>query len=140
MTDVFDAEKRSQIMRAVRGKDTAPELIVRRLVHALGYRFRLHRADLPGKPDLVFPGRRKVIFVHGCFWHQHACSRGARLPKSNREYWKAKLDRNRRRDRRHRDALRRLDWASLVVWECQLKKVAPLTARLIRFLEPSIPR
>ncbi|MDP6443228.1 MAG: DNA mismatch endonuclease Vsr, partial [Pirellulaceae bacterium] len=99
MTDVFSTEKRSQVMRAVSSKDTGPEWAVRRLAHSLGYRYRLHVEDLPGKPDLVFPSRDKVIFVHGCFWHQHRCKRGNRIPKTRTDYWVAKLQRNKQRDR-----------------------------------------
>lgn len=121
MTDVFDEAKRSSIMRAVRSQDTDPEMRVRRMVHAMGYRYRLHVADLPGKPDLVFPRLQKVIFVHGCFWHQHRCKRGRRIPKTRREYWEAKLARNVERDRRNRRRLRRADWQVMVVWECQLR-------------------
>ncbi|RXH56719.1 very short patch repair endonuclease [Granulicella sibirica] len=113
--------QRSAIMRAVKAKDTAPEIQVRRFVHALGYRYRLHRKDLPGKPDMVFPKQRKVIFVHGCFWHGHSCKRGDRTPQTNREYWEAKIDRNRKRDSEHHKALESLGWQTLVVWECQLR-------------------
>jgi DNA mismatch endonuclease (patch repair protein) len=134
MPDPFSPEERSSIMRAVRGKDTTPELLVRRLTHALGYRFRLHAADLPGKPDLAFPARKKVIFVHGCFWHWHNCKRGRRMPKAHSDYWTAKLLRNQSRDRRHRRALRRQGWDVLVIWECQTKDAARLTARIAAFL------
>jgi DNA mismatch endonuclease (patch repair protein) len=96
--DVFTPDDRSRVMRAVKGKDTKPEMIVRRMAHALGYRYRLHRTDLPGSPDLVFAGRQKVIFVHGCFWHGHDCARGSRQPKTNAEYWRAKIARNVTRD------------------------------------------
>ena len=122
-------------MRRVRGKDTTPEMIVRRIVHRLGYRYRLHADDLPGKPDLVLPSRGKVIFVHGCFWHQHSCTRGDRMPSSNQDYWLRKLEGNRRRDRRHRAALKRAGWQVLVVWECQTKKLDKLAARLTAFLD-----
>jgi DNA mismatch endonuclease (patch repair protein) len=112
---------RSDIMRAVRSKDTAPEMIVRRLAHGLGYRYRLHRKDLPGKPDLVFPGRRRVVFVNGCFWHGHDCNRGARQPKDNAVYWKAKVARNMERDRASVAALQDDGWDVLTVWECQTR-------------------
>lgn len=108
-------------MRAVKSKDTAPEMIVRRLVHGLGYRYRLHRKELPGKPDLVFPGRQKVIFVNGCFWHGHDCKRGDRHPKENAVYWRAKVARNMERDRASVTALRDDGWDVLTVWECQTK-------------------
>jgi DNA mismatch endonuclease (patch repair protein) len=112
---------RSAQMARVRGKDTKPEMVVRRLVHAMGYRYRLHRKDLPGKPDLVFPRLRKIIQVHGCFWHQHpdpACRR-ARIPKTRREFWVPKLEGNARRDIENERALRELGWDVLVVWECE---------------------
>ena len=122
-------------MRAVKSKDTGTEMIVRRLVHSLGYRYRLHRKDLPGVPDLVFPSRRAVIFVHGCFWHQHDCSRGARIPKTRRGYWVPKLRKNRERDSRHEEHLRRSRWRVLVVWECEVNNRALLIQRLGDFLD-----
>jgi len=134
--DTFTSEERSRIMARVRSKDTSPELIVRKLAHSLGYRFRLHRADLPGKPDLVFPSRHKVIFVHGCFWHQHSCPRGRRVPASNEAYWRKKLEGNVTRDKVHRRELRKLGWSVLVIWECQLKRRAfhNVVSRLKTFL------
>jgi len=117
--DVFDVQKRSAIMRSVKSKNTKPEMKIRRLLHRAGYRYRLHRADLPGKPDLVFPSRQKVIFVHGCFWHQHPGCRHADRPSSNNEYWQKKLDRNVARDAVTIKALRQLGWEALIVWECQ---------------------
>ncbi len=134
-TDVFSPAERSAVMAAVKGKDTTPERIVRRLAHALGYRFRLHRKDLPGAPDLVFPSRGKAIFVHGCFWHGHDCARGSRAPKANAAYWRAKIARNRERDAASLAALRELGWATLVLWECELKR-EDLPARLRGFLGP----
>jgi DNA mismatch endonuclease (patch repair protein) len=128
------AEQRSRIMRAVRGADTTPELAVRRLAHSMGYRFRLHRKDLPGKPDLTFPRLRKVIFVHGCFWHGHDCARGARVPVQNRDYWTRKVARNVERDMSAQSALQRLGWKSLVVWECEIKDQDRLRRALRRFL------
>lgn len=128
-------EDRSRIMRAVKGRDTKPELVVRRLTHSLGYRYRLHRKDLPGKPDLVFPSRRKVIFVHGCFWHQHDCSRGSRSPKSNRDYWLPKLSRNKQRDLEHQAKLKKLGWDLLVIWECKMKDKSILSKRIKNFLD-----
>jgi DNA mismatch endonuclease (patch repair protein) len=125
---------RSENMRAIRGADTLPEIAVRSLVHRLGYRFRLHRQDLPGKPDLVFPARRKVIFVHGCFWHSHACKAGL-IPKSNRDFWLPKLRRNKRRDGENVDALAKLGWDSLVIWQCELKNSRAVSTRVRRFLE-----
>ena len=126
---------RSDIMRAVKGRDTEPEKKVRRMVHAMGYRYRLHRKDLPGKPDLVFPSRKKVIFVHGCFWHGHDCARGARTPKTNRDYWQTKIRRNRDRDRKVQGALTEIGWAVLAVWECQMKGNDAMRKRIDRFLK-----
>lgn len=121
-------------MRQIRSKDTHPEMMLRRLLHHAGYRFRLHRKDLPGRPDLVFPSRRKIIFVHGCFWHQHPGCIDSHVPKSRIFYWKPKLAGNRRRDQTNRRELRRLGWRVLVVWECQVKNSQKLAARLERFL------
>lgn len=127
-------EVRRRTMQAVKSKDTAPELLVRSLAHRMGYRFRLHRKDLPGKPDLVFPGRRKAIFVHGCFWHGHDCARGARVPKSNRDYWTNKIARNRERDRAACAALAQSGWTYLILWECNLVNEKGLKAQVRRFL------
>src|SRR5262245_58300852 len=114
-------EVRRRTMQAVTSKDTAPEMAVRRLLHARGYRYRLHRRDLPGNPDLVFPRLRKVIFVHGCFWHGHDCARGRRVPKSNTEYWVGKVARNRARDADHDRRLKANGWDVLAVWECEIR-------------------
>ncbi len=130
MTDVFSPEKRSSVMRQVKGKGTTPELAVRRLLTGLGLRYRLHRRDLPGAPDVVMAGRKLAIFVHGCFWHGHDCARGARVPKQNRDYWTRKIDRNRARDAEHQTALQAKGWTSLVVWECELKDEATVRGRL----------
>ena len=119
-------------MRRIRSKDTAPEMLVRKLVHSLGYRYRLHQADLPGKPDLTFRSKQKVIFVHGCFWHQHRCI--TRKPRSNKDYWLPKLARNRARDARNRHALRRLGWDYLILWECETTNAAALQQRIVKFL------
>jgi DNA mismatch endonuclease (patch repair protein) len=129
-TDVYGPEKRSAVMRRVKGRDTSPELVVRKALTRLGARYRLHRADLPGKPDIVLPGRRLAIFVHGCFWHGHDCARGARVPKQNRDYWVAKVERNRARDARTREALAAAGWRVATLWECELKDAAALEARL----------
>jgi DNA mismatch endonuclease (patch repair protein) len=136
MPDQFSPAERSRVMRAVKGGDTTPELVVRRLVHALGYRFRLHRRDLPGQPDLVFPRLGKVIQVHGCFWHRHGCEAGQSTPASRLDYWNSKFTRNVERDRRNLRKLRRLGWSVLVVWECQTlwSKRELLSTRLARFL------
>ena len=130
MTDVFSPEKRSSVMRQVKGKDTSPELKVRRLLTAMGLRYRLHRADLPGKPDIAMPGRKLAIFVHGCFWHGHDCARGARVPKANRPYWEAKIGRNRARDCEHRATLEAKGWRVMTLWECELKDAAALEAKV----------
>jgi DNA mismatch endonuclease, patch repair protein len=130
VTDVYPPEKRSAVMRRVKGKDTAPERVVRRLIWRLGGRYRLHRADLPGKPDIVLPGRRLAVFVHGCFWHGHDCARGARVPKANRDYWLGKVARNRARDATSRDALAAAGWRVETIWECELKDHAALEARV----------
>ena len=135
MTDVFTREKRSQVMARVKGKNTTPELAVRRLLTQMGLRYRLHRADLPGKPDVAMPGRRTVVCVHGCFWHGHDCARGARMPKANNAYWQAKIGRNRERDARNRDALAEAGWKTITVWECELKVEAKLEKRLRRALK-----
>ena len=127
-------EQRSRIMRAVKGKDTAPEMVVRRMTHQMGFRFRLHRRDLPGTPDLVFPKLRKVLLVHGCFWHGHDCARGARMPTSNAEYWRAKISRNMARDVASQAALKSQGWRTAVIWECELKDLPSLRRRLARFL------
>src|SRR5262245_23833709 len=126
-------KQRSQLMSRIRGRDTRPELVVRRLVHGLGYRYRLHAADLPGRPDLVFRSRRKVILVHGCFWHQHDCKRGTK-PKGNEEFWTRKLDRNRARDAEVARSLEILGWKLMVVWECQISDEARLLRAIARFL------
>lgn len=131
-TDVDPA--RSRQMALIRSKDTAPEMAVRRLAHRLGYRYRLHRADLPGKPDMVFPSRKAVVFMHGCFWHGHDCKRGAREPKTNAEYWRAKIARNVERDDATMAALEARGWRSLVIWECEVKDAAAVAQRLRDFL------
>lgn len=132
--DTLTPAERSARMGRVRGKDTRAEHTVRRLCHALGYRFRLHRRDLPGTSDLVFARRRGVVFVHGCFWHRHACHLG-RLPKTRLDFWLSKLERNRERDVEATGALARLGWRVLVVWECELGDVASLRRRLTEFLD-----
>jgi DNA mismatch endonuclease (patch repair protein) len=133
-TDVYPPEKRSAVMRRVKGRDTTPERVVRQALTALGARYRLHRKDLPGKPDIVMPGRRLALFVHGCFWHGHDCLRGARVPKANRDYWVGKVARNRARDATSRAALEATGWRVETLWECELKDEAALRARLSRLL------
>jgi DNA mismatch endonuclease (patch repair protein) len=134
--DVFDAEKRSAVMRAVKSSDTAPERAVRAAVRALGFarRYRLNGAHLPGKPDLVFTSMRKAVFVHGCFWHGHACKRGARQPKDNATYWRAKIGRNVARDAQTLKTLKRDGWSALIVWECETRDTERLSAKLRTFL------
>jgi len=135
MTDVFAREKRSWIMSRVGGKDTKPELVVRSLLHQMGYRFRLHRRDLPGTPDIVLPRFNKVIFVNGCFWHGHKnCSRSKR-PTSNVRFWNDKLDATQKRDKLYRKRLKEMGWRSLVVWECESRKPSVLLPKLERFLD-----
>ena len=129
MTDNRTAESRSALMARVRGRDTAPEIVVRKILHGLGYRFRLHRRDLPGTPDIVLPSRRRIIFVHGCFWHAHGCSIG-KPPKSHIAYWKRKFRQNRRRDMRNYRLLRKAGWGVLTIWQCEIKDVNQLSARL----------
>ena len=134
MADVFTPEKRSAIMARIKGQNTKPEILVRKLVHSLGYRFRLHKHKLPGKPDLVLPRFEKVIFVHGCFWHGHvACSR-ATLPSTNVDFWQKKILGNTTRDAKVKRELKRSGWQVLVVWQCQTTDIPALTARLLRFL------
>jgi len=135
MADNLAPERRAHAMRRVKGKDTSPELCVRRLLRELGQSgYRLHRADIPGKPDIAWPGRRLALFVHGCFWHGHDCPRGARMPQTRREYWAGKIDRNRRRDAQHRERLAELGWRVLVVWECELRDPTALSNKLLNFL------
>jgi len=131
-----DAQRR-KTMRAVKSKDTKPEMIVRRIAHGLGRRFRLHRKDLPGAPDLTFARDRRVIFVHGCFWHGHDCKRGARTPKTNNAYWSAKIARNRARDAAALTQLRDDGWRALVVWECETRDREILRQRIADFLDAS---
>lgn len=126
---------RRRTMQAVKSKDTKPEMTVRRITHVMGYRYRLHGENLPGKPDLVFASRRKVIFVHGCFWHGHDCRRGARTPKTNRDYWQAKIARNRTRDGKACAALVDAGWDVLTIWECETREPDVLQNTLSRFLK-----
>lgn len=132
--DRLSPERRSYLMSRVRSKDTTPEMTVRRLVHALGYRFRLHGRSLPGKPDLVFAGRRKVIFVHGCFWHRHPGCSKATDPKSRAEFWRGKFDRNVERDRWAEAELLARGWEVMVIWQCETKNIENLKSKLIGFL------
>jgi DNA mismatch endonuclease (patch repair protein) len=133
-SDVYDREKRSAVMRRVKARDTTPELKVRKALTKLGARYRLHRKDLPGNPDIVLPGRKLALFVHGCFWHGHDCARGARVPKQNRDYWVAKVGRNVARDAKSREALAALGWRVETIWECDLKDAEALETRLVALL------
>lgn len=137
--DVYPPEKRSAVMRRVKGRDTTPEMKVRKALTRLGARYRLHRKDLPGNPDIVLPGRRLALFVHGCFWHGHDCARGSRVPKQNRDYWVAKVARNVARDERARADLAEQGWRVDTLWECELKDAERLRARLTGLLHPSSP-
>jgi DNA mismatch endonuclease (patch repair protein) len=132
--DRFSPQKRSAVMRAVKSADTTPERAVRAAVAALGRVPRLHRADLPGRPDLAFIGAKRAIFVHGCFWHGHDCPRGAREPKANADYWRGKIAKNRARDAAHLDALAKLDFRTFVIWECETKDHDTLRERIATFL------
>ena len=132
--DIVDSARRSAMMAGIRGRDTKPELKVRKAAHALGYRFRLHRHDLPGTPDLVFPGRRRVILVHGCYWHRHQGCRYATVPKTNAEFWINKFEKNTARDRQ---VLKELDdhgWGAMVVWECETRDATVLKRRIVSHL------
>lgn len=135
MTDVFSTEKRSAVMRQVKGRGTTPELKVRKALTALGVRYRLNRKDLPGSPDVVMAGRRLAIFVHGCFWHGHDCARGGRVPKANRDYWLAKVARNKARDAAAEAALVDLGWRVETIWECDLKDAEAVDERLRRLVQ-----
>jgi len=133
--DNLSRAERSEIMARVRSTDTRPEMLVRKLVYALGYRYRLHARELPGRPDIVFRKRAKVIFIHGCFWHRHTRCALARLPKSRLDFWLPKLEGNKRRDDRNRRELQRMGWKVLTVWECQLNRPARMADRIRRFLD-----
>ena len=142
MNDVVDSATRSRMMSGIKGKNTKPELMVRSGLHRLGYRFRLHRKDLPGKPDLVFAKHRAVIFVHGCFWHYHDCHL-FKMPSTRREFWETKIGRNRERDREVQAALKAAGWRSLVIWECALKgkgrlEADEVLARAVTWLEGNV--
>ena len=134
MTDIVNAARRSEIMSRIKRRNTKPELIVRRIAHGLGFRFRLHRGDLPGSPDVVFPRYRTVVFVHGCFWHRHDGCRYAYRPKSRIQFWTKKFEENVVRDARNEMALRNLGWRVLVIWECETKDQAVVRARLLAHL------
>ena len=132
--DIVSKQTRSRLMSAVRQRDTKPEMVVRRMVHGMGYRYRLHVAELPGSPDLVFPRLKKVIFVHGCFWHRHRCKK-ATTPATRTEFWMDKFEKNKKRDRKNVQRLRQMGWQVLVVWECQTKRTDWLREKLSTFLQ-----
>ena len=134
MADTLSPAERSERMSRVRSRDTGPERALRRLLTDLGYRYRLQHANAPGRPDVAFPGRRKAIWMHGCFWHRHPGCRNARLPKSRREFWVPKLEGNRRRDLATQREARRQGWRTLVAWECELRNPEQLSRRLVEFL------
>src|ERR1700722_1188853 len=136
--DTIDPDRRSENMRRIRSRNTSPELVVRRFLYHLGYRYRLHWSKLPGKPDIAVTSARKAIFVHGCFWHQHEACRHGRLPKSRLAYWEPTLAGNRARDEQIRQKLRALGWDVLVVWECQIKNREAMKAVILNFLPPSV--
>lgn len=121
-------------MRAVKSKDTAPEMLVRKLIYRLGFRYRLHNANLPGKPDIVFNKRKKAIFIHGCFWHGHRCKRGDRIPATNTEYWLQKIGRNKTRDKKALEKSELEGWTVLILWECELKGADLLKNKIVEFL------
>lgn len=135
MADVLTPEQRRRNMAAIKGKNTKPEMVVRRLVHSLGYRYRLHREDLPGKPDLVFPSRRKIIEVYGCYWHMHDCPYGRVIPKTNTDFWQNKRLSNVARDTRNIEELSKQGWTVLIIWECEVKNAEKLKTRVTQFLD-----
>ncbi len=135
MTDTLSPNERSKRMSLIRGKDSSPELKLRRLVHGMGFRYRLHVKDLPGKPDLVFPSRRAVIFMHGCFWHRHPGCKLARMPKSKLDFWRPKLEGNRERDLRNQEMLKKLGWHVLIIWECEMENIEKVYNKVREFLQ-----
>lgn len=135
MIDTRTKEERSEIMSMVHSKDTKPELLIRRLIYGMGFRYRLHCKELPGKPDIVMIGRKKIVDVRGCFWHGHEGCKYGRLPKSREDFWKAKIDRNRERDSKNQRILNEAGWRVFVVWQCELKDLETLKTRLHEFIE-----
>jgi len=140
MSDTYTRAERSRIMAAIPTKNTRPELAVRKICHSLGCRFRVHQRTLPSAPDIVFPGRKKVVFVHGCFWHRHRCKKGRSRPKTHKAFWQTKFDANRKRDQYVLRVLRRQGWKVLIVWECELRNLTKLRSRLRAFLGKSARR
>lgn len=135
MTDILTSEQRRRCMSAIKGKDTKPEMIVRKMVHAMGFRYRLHLSSLPGHPDMVFQKRKKIIFINGCFWHRHNCKLGRIAPATRTEFWEKKLNGNKQRDRHNLRKLHTLGWNVLIVWECWLKKPNESQLRILNFLD-----
>ena len=133
--DVFDKEKRSRVMSKIKDKNTKPEVLVRSVLHRMGYRFRLHGKDLPGKPDIILPKYKKVIFVHGCFWHGHEGCDKSKRPSANREFWDKKLDKNINRDQKNIAELNKYGWETLIIWTCETKDIQTLKQKLTTFLE-----
>lgn len=133
--DVFDLQKRSQIMGKIGGKDTKPEIAVRSLLHRAGYRFRLHKSNLPGKPDIVLPKYKSVVFVHGCYWHRHnKCDRGRSVPSTNIEFWQEKFIKNKNRDRKSKKELQALGWKVIIVWQCELRSPKKVLSKIVNAL------
>lgn len=137
MADIYSITKRSQIMSKISGKNTKPEIIIRKIAHSLGYRFRLHKKDLPGKPDIVFPKYKKVIFVNGCFWHGHKNCNRSKLPATNKKFWKEKIEGNKKKDKSNYSNLKKLEWDYLIMWQCGIKigNRNKLEKKIQRFLE-----
>lgn len=142
MTDIFTSEQRSRCMSAVHSTNTTPEVLLRSLLRSHGFRFRMNVASLPGKPDFVFPRQKRIIFVHGCFWHRHGCAAGRSIPSTKRRFWMSKLSENRKRDARQLSQLRRAGWVVLVIWQCQLNgaRWQQVTRRIISFLQVRNPQ
>lgn len=132
--DTVDSETRSRIMSHIHGKDTAPEMAIRRLIHGMGYRYRLHDRSLPGTPDIIFRARKKIIFVNGCFWHRHQGCRLATIPKTNVDYWTEKFRLNAERDRKTLEEFESIGWKTLVIWQCEIRDVEKLKGKIIEFL------
>ncbi|PKO41876.1 MAG: very short patch repair endonuclease [Betaproteobacteria bacterium HGW-Betaproteobacteria-4] len=138
MVDHVSTARRSEIMASIHSVDTVPELTLRRMLHRLGYRYRIHVKNLPGSPDLVFPGRKKIIFVHGCFWHRHKGCSYTSIPKTRTEFWVNKFEANVKRDRRNQKQLKEMGWRVKIVWECELKHPEKLVKKMVRFLDSKI--
>jgi DNA mismatch endonuclease (patch repair protein) len=139
LADNLSQEQRSNVMRKVKARNTSPEITIRKLLRAVGETgYRLHRKDLPGKPDIAFIGRKLAIFVHGCYWHGHDCARGKRVPKSNQEYWIAKITKNKARDCANKEQLEKSDWKILIIWECEIKNKTVLSERIYHFFQQSV--